>query len=175
MEQTHVVLLGLMGSGKSTVGRALAKRLGRPFRDSDPDIEAATGRSAHDIAEEDGIDALHVLEVRHLLDALDATEPLVIAAAAYVIEDTTVQTALSDRERMTPIWLRGDPAILARQAATGDHRPDFGPLQSTLEDQARRRDPLFEALDPITIDIGDESPEAAVDTALARLGDLGIR
>ncbi|HEY4752428.1 MAG TPA: shikimate kinase, partial [Candidatus Limnocylindrales bacterium] len=66
----HVVLLGTMGSGKTTVGRLLAERLGRPLRDSDPEIEAATGYTAREIRDRDGPDALHDLEARLLLSTL---------------------------------------------------------------------------------------------------------
>ena len=66
----HIVLVGLMGSGKSTVAAALAAALGVPLRDSDADIERDTGLTGRDIAARDGIDALHALEARHLLDAL---------------------------------------------------------------------------------------------------------
>ena len=66
----HIVLVGLMGSGKTTVGAALAAALDVPLRDSDADIERERGLRGRDIAERDGIEALHALEARHLLDAL---------------------------------------------------------------------------------------------------------
>ena len=79
----HVVLIGLMGSGKTTVGRALADVLGRPFRDSDTDLLERTGHSARDLAARDGVEALHVLELEHLLDAVRGSTPAVISSCSF--------------------------------------------------------------------------------------------
>ena len=76
-----------MGSGKTTVGERLAVALGRVFHDSDRSIESQTGRSGREIAETDGVDALHGLEKEVLIDSLSVEQPAVIAAAASVIED----------------------------------------------------------------------------------------
>src|SRR5215208_4289943 len=78
---THVVVVGLMGSGKTTVGRALADRLGWPFRDSDPEIQAVTGRTVRELRDDLGVDAMHDLEADQLLDALAAPGPAVVAPA----------------------------------------------------------------------------------------------
>ena len=74
-QQRHIVLVGLMGSGKTTIARRLAKQLGWPLRDSDADIRAAHGLTARALAERDGIDALHDLERDHLLEALARRGP----------------------------------------------------------------------------------------------------
>ena len=66
----HVVLVGLMGAGKTTVGRRLAARLGWPWHDSDADIEAATGMTVRELRDRDGVDAMHDLEAAQLLQAL---------------------------------------------------------------------------------------------------------
>jgi shikimate kinase len=81
----HVVVVGLMGSGKTVVGRRLAASLGRPWRDSDREIEAATGLTVRQLRDRDGVDAMHALEARHLLEAR-AAEPSVINAAASTID-----------------------------------------------------------------------------------------
>src|SRR5262249_45956694 len=93
-EGRHVVLVGLMGSGKSTVGHALARRLGRPFVDNDEALEARSGRSARAIADADGADALHRLEAQALVDALARPEPAVVAMAASVVEHPGTADAL---------------------------------------------------------------------------------
>ncbi len=71
----HVVLVGLMGAGKTTVGRRLAARLGWPWHDSDADIEAATGLTVRDLRERDGVEAMHDLEAAQLLHALVGAWP----------------------------------------------------------------------------------------------------
>ena len=90
----HILLVGLMGAGKTTIGRELAGRLGRPFLDSDAQLAALGGRTAREIAAADGIERLHELEATALLAALDEPVPSVIAAAASVIEDPASRAAL---------------------------------------------------------------------------------
>ena len=75
----HIVVVGSMAVGKSTVGRALAARLDRPFRDSDDDLEAARGPDRSRLAEREGVDALHRWEAEHLLAALAGTPPAVVS------------------------------------------------------------------------------------------------
>ena len=87
----HIVLLGMMGSGKTTIGTRLATHLERPFIDSDEVLLSTTGREAARIAGEDGVEALHAIEAELLLDSLGVTRPAVIAAASS-----------ADRERIVP-------------------------------------------------------------------------
>jgi shikimate kinase len=82
----HVALVGLMGTGKSTAGRIVARRLGRPYVDNDDGLEAAAGRTAREIQDDDGEEALHALELEVLRGALARTEPAVIGAAASVVD-----------------------------------------------------------------------------------------
>jgi shikimate kinase len=84
-ESGHVVLVGLMGTGKTTTGRILARRLRRRLLDSDQLVEARTGRTVREIFEADGEDAYRTLETAALLDALAEPEPAVIAAAGGVV------------------------------------------------------------------------------------------
>ena len=72
-EAEHIVVIGAMGSGKTTVGERLAGALDRAFHDSDRSIESRTGRSGREIAETDGVDALHDLEKEVLLDSVART------------------------------------------------------------------------------------------------------
>ena len=153
----HIVLLGLMGSGKTTVGAALAARLGRPHHDSDADIEREQGRTGREIAATDGVPRLHELEADHVRKALADPEAAVISAAASVVEDPACLAALQD-PAVRVVWLRGDPGILAQRASTGDHRRDAGDV-ATL---AARRDPLFTALAETTIDVDAMSADEIV-------------
>jgi shikimate kinase len=165
----QIVLVGLMGSGKTTIGRRLAPRLGRPFHDGDDGIAARTGRTARQLKDELGEDAMHALEADDVLAAL-RSEPSVIAAAASTIESEACRAALA-AEDVVVVWLHGSPALLADRFVSGSHRPSFGSdPQTFIAEQLRRRGPLFESLQPITVDIEDRSKEEIVAVILEALG-----
>jgi shikimate kinase len=166
----HIVVVGLMGAGKSEVGRRLAAKLGRPWRDSDRVIEARTGLTVRELRERDGVDAMHALEAEQLLEALAASEPSVISAAASTVEVPACRDALKAPD-VRAVWLRASPDVLARRFSSRDkHRPEFGdsPLQF-LTEQAARRDPLFASLDPVIVDVDAIRPREAVARALEAL------
>lgn len=167
----HVVVVGLMGSGKTVVGRRLAALLDRPWRDSDRDIEAATGLTVRELRDRDGVDSMHALEARQLLDALAAPEPSVISAAASTVEVPECRAALTAPE-VAVVWLRASPATLAKRFATKDrHRPEFGSSpESFLTEQAERRNPLFASLNPIVVEVDRIRPNEAAARALEALG-----
>jgi shikimate kinase len=166
----HVVLVGLMGAGKTTVGRGLAARLGWPWHDSDADIEAATGLSVRELRDRDGADAMHDLEAAQLLHALADPGPSVISAAASVVDSESCRVALAAPD-LAIVWLRSSPDVLAIRFAAGGHRPAYGASpRAFLQHQAERREPLFRALDPVVIDVDLIDPEQVVARALDALG-----
>jgi len=142
----HIVITGLMGAGKTTIGQALAERTGRPWRDSDADIEAATGLTVRELRDREGVDAMHAREASQLLDALADPEPSVISAAASIVDDARCRAALAEPD-VAAVWLHAAPDTLAERFESPDeHRPAYG--ESTagfLADQATRREPLAEA------------------------------
>ena len=152
-----------MGSGKTTVGERLARALGRVFHDSDRSIEGRTGRSGREIAETDGVGALHRLEKEVLLESLAREDAAVIAAAASVIEDREVRGALAEA---FCVWLTADPSILAERSARGMHRRAVG--QSEHLDQ---RDRLFRETADVVVDTDDRSVEESVGFVLESLRD----
>lgn len=115
----HIVIIGPMGVGKTTTAAAVAAELDRPMRDSDADIESRTGRTGREIAQADGVPALHELEAVVLLDALAVAEPAVIAAAASVVDRDDCRQALATPFVAT-LDLAAEP-LLAR-IGSGDHR-----------------------------------------------------
>jgi shikimate kinase len=152
----HVVLVGLMASGKSTVGTLLAARLGQAFVDNDVALEARTGRSASEIVAADGADALHALEASTLLDALDGTEPAVVAAAAAAVLEPSVVASLRNH---VVVYLRAAPEVLAariRNETDDDgHRPfvadDAGRV---LAEQFAARDERYRRIATLVVDAG---------------------
>jgi shikimate kinase len=169
-EIRHIVLTGLMGSGKTTVGRKLAEEIGWDWRDSDVDIEAATGRTVRELRDEEGVDAMHAREAAALIDALAVPERNAISAAASVVDVAECRTALA-AEDVAVIWLRAAPAVLAKRFAAQDHRPAYGDSPEVfLAEQAARREPLLESLDAIAIDVDVIPPDEVVRRAIDALG-----
>jgi shikimate kinase len=167
MEPRHVVFVGAMGSGKTTIGTRFAAALGRPFLDNDELLAATIGVSAAALEVRDGLDALHRAEAAVLLDALAARTPSVIAAAASTIEATAVRAAL--RERAWVVWLRADPAALAARLPESDTRPLSRRDPATLvREQAARRDPLFAGSAAATFEtVGSSVDEVVAKVAVA--------
>jgi shikimate kinase len=161
----HIVILGAMGSGKTSLARRLAIGLERDVFDSDVTIEAMTGRSGREIAEVDGVTALHALERDALLDALGRPEPAVIAAAASVVDDPRARSAL---EGVFCIWVRADPEILEERAAMGDHRRTVA-----SSEHLERRDSLFGELADLVVDTGESSIDDTARRALFEIGSRG--
>jgi len=155
-----VLLLGAMGSGKTTVGVPLAARLARPFRDSDVELHDH-GLDAKALLEEAGRAALHRIEADLVDAALSAKRPSVIAAAASVVDDEA--TCARIREAATVVYLRASTATLVERIGAGTSRPigtDVGAEITALNDPRRAR---YEALADIIVDVDSASAEALVD------------
>lgn len=148
----HLVLVGMMASGKSTIGQAVATRVGRPFIDSDAQIETATGRTVREIFDTDGEAAFRRLETDALEKALATPEPAVIAAAGGVVLSPHNRALLQTAGRV--VWLRADPRMLASRVRPHDHRPllEHDPL-GTLTRLARDREPLYREVADTVIDV----------------------
>ena len=172
---SHLVLVGLMGTGKSTVGRIVGERLGWPVRDSDPEIEASTGRTVKELREEIGVARMHGLEAARLIDALAEPGPLVVCAAASVIDSEDCRAALRGAG-VAVVWLTASPSVSAARFRSGVHRPWYGSDPETfLADQAKTRYPHFRSVDPVEIPTDDRSPDEVASAALAELSARGWR
>jgi len=137
-----LVLVGMMGSGKSTIGRRLAKRLDLPFIDADEEIESAAGRSISDIFEELGEAEFRAGERRVMARLLDG-EPKVIATGGGAFIDA--ETRKRVKQTAISIWLDAAVEVLAERTARRDTRPLLrdGNPQEILERQAAKRRPIY--------------------------------
>lgn len=159
----HLVLVGLMGVGKTTVGRILAERLGCELVDSDLRIEALTGRTVKQILADGGVDALRRHEADALFDALDDVEPRVIAAAGGVVLDADHRRRLVEAAAEV-VWLTGDPHVLAPRTESRGHRPwlDEDPVGTLLRMEAERR-PLYTEVADHTVAVDGRTPDQVAD------------
>ena len=165
----HVILLGLMGAGKTTVGSALAVRLGVPLRDSDTDLLASTGETARQLRDSRGVDALHALESEHLLGSMAVPDGAVICAAAAVADDPRCVELLR-RTQDIVVWLEVPPEVLAARFAREPHRPAYGAeTVAFLTAQAARREPVYRSVADVVVVAGPGNSGAEVETILAAL------
>jgi shikimate kinase/3-dehydroquinate synthase len=162
-----VVLVGLMGAGKTSIGRRIAARLGLPFRDADAEIELAAGCTIAELFERFGEPAFRDGE-RRVIRRLLLGEPLVLATGggAYMDGDTRAIV----RSEAVCVWLRVKLPILARRVALRSHRPllrNADPA-AVLERLMAARHPTYAEAD-IVVDCGDESPETTTGRVLEAL------
>jgi shikimate kinase len=162
----HVVLVGLMGTGKTSVGRVLAERLGRRLFDSDAIIEERTGRTVRQIFADDGEPAFRSLETDVLLEALDQPTPAVIAAAGGIILAEQNRVALQ-RAPAKVVWLRAEPDSLIERVRTGLHRPliDDDPA-GTLRRMHQIREPLYREVADMIISVDGRSVHDVAEAVL---------
>ena len=162
----HLVLVGLMGSGKTTVGRVLAQRLRRQFYDSDAMIEAEEGRTVRQIFAAEGEDAFRAVETRVLREALAADEKAVIAAAGGVVLRAENRAALRNADARV-VWLRADPALLLERVKSGTHRPllDDDPA-GALQTMAAERTDLYREVADAIVTVDNRSVAEVVEAIL---------
>lgn len=160
---THLVLVGMMGVGKTTVGRIVASRMGRPLLDSDVMIEARTGSTVREIWSGEGEAAFRALERTVLLEALASPEPAVIVAAGGVVLDERNRAALRESAARV-VWLAGDVSTLAERVRRADHRPLLdGDPAAALARMGEQREPLYREVADAIVSVENRTPaEVAV-------------
>ena len=171
----HLVLVGLMGSGKSTVGAILARHLGRTFVDLDEEVAAREGQSVRDLLASGAGAAFREAEAAALADLLAATEPTVIATGGGAVLDPGSRRLLN--EGPVVVWLQAPTTVLvARVAHEGaPDRPllDEGP-ETVLDRLADERTPLYAEVADLSIDSATDDPDGVAASVLAGLLDSAL-
>jgi len=164
-----IVLIGLMGCGKSSIGRRLATRLDLPFVDADYEIEQAAGKPIADIFTEDGEDAFRDGERRVIARLLDnSTQVMATGGGAFMNEDIRDNI----RARGLSIWLRADLDLLMERVGRRNHRPllQTANPRAVMQNLMDQRYPVYEQAD-ITVDSRQAAHDVIVRDVVRKLGD----
>jgi shikimate kinase len=163
-----IALVGLMGAGKSSVGKRLAECLGAEFRDSDEEIEKAATLTIQEIFDRHGEPEFRRGE-RRVIERLLQGPPIVLATGGGAFMDADTRALM--KEKATTVWLRADVDVLWRRVSRKETRPLLKrpDARKVLEDLASARAPFY-ALADFTIDTGDQPHEDAVKAIREALG-----
>lgn len=170
----RILLIGMMGAGKSTTGHLLATRLGWLYLDSDEEIVRSTGQSVPEIWEARGEAAFRAEEARVLAEATASDRSAVIAVAGGAVLDPVNRRRI--RGAGVVIWLRAGVATLTTRVGSGAGRPllEDGP-SAALAELAAEREPLYRELADVDVDVEELGPGEVVDAILARRSEWGER
>ena len=156
-----VVLVGMMGAGKSSIGRRLAGRLGIPFIDADAEIESAAGMTIPEIFDRHGEPYFRAGEARVIARLLD-NGPQVLATGGGSLMDAQTRTLIG--EKGVSIWLRADIDVLLKRTKRRNDRP----LAEKIRDLLPLREPLY-AQANIVVQSRDEPHDTIVDEIMVHL------
>jgi shikimate kinase len=163
----HLVLVGLMGAGKSTVGRACAALLERPFVDTDDVVAALAGMPAAELLSTRGEPAFRELECRAVADVCASPDPLVVACGGGAVVDPRNRMLL--RETGVVVWLRASTDSLVARVGGGDGRPLLAgdPRAALTRLEALRAD-AYDAAAHVQVDTDDRDVDAVAADVVAR-------
>ncbi|KRA66278.1 shikimate kinase [Caulobacter sp. Root655] len=162
-----IVLVGLMGVGKSSVGRRLATALDLPFRDADNEVEAAAGRTIPEIFAEMGEPAFRDGERRVIARLLDEP-PHVLATGGGAFANAETRALIKDKA--IAVWLKADLELLARRVGRKEGRPLLkgrDPM-AVLREHAETRYPAYGEAH-LTVETGDTAHGVAVEAVIQAL------
>ena|SRR5438132_2979820 len=166
MTDKHLVLIGLMGAGKTTVGTACAQRLGRTFVDTDDLVVGIAHTTVEGIFAEGGEPRFRRLEHEVVADVVASPEPLVIACGGGTVLDVDNRRAL--RAAGVVVWLRAPVSTLLSRVGEGSTRPLLrDDPEGALARLERLREPAYEAAAHATVDTDDLDIVAVADAVLS--------
>ena len=167
LDTRSVVLVGMMGAGKSSIGRRLAARLGIPFVDADTEIESAAGMTIPEIFQKHGEPYFRAGEARVIARLLDAT-PKVLATGGGAVMDPHTRELIA--EKGVSVWLNADIDVLVKRTKRRTDRP----LVEKIKELMPLREPFY-AESPIIVRSRDEPHDTIVDEIMGAMAAyLGI-
>ncbi len=162
-----IVLVGMMGAGKSSIGRRLAGRLGIPFIDADTEIENAAGMTIPEIFDKHGEPYFRAGEKRVIARLLD-NGPQVLATGGGAVMDQNTRDLIHIKG--ISVWLKADLDVLLKRTKRRNDRP----LAERIKDLLPQREPVYSMSD-IIVQSRDEPHETIIDEIIAKLPDcLGL-
>jgi len=156
-----IVLVGMMGAGKSSIGRRLASRLGIPFIDADTEIESAAGMTIPEIFEKHGEPYFRAGEARVIARLLD-NGPQVLATGGGSVMDPQTRALIG--QKGISIWLKADIEVLLKRTKRRNDRP----LVEKIKDLLPVREPIYAQAD-IIIQSRDEPHDTIIDEIMGEL------
>lgn len=162
-----IALVGLMGVGKSTVGRRLATRLNLPFADGDHEIESAAGMTVSEIFSTRGEGEFRAGETRVMKRLLEGP-PIVLATGGGAMMNPETRQSL--KQHAVTVWMRADLHIIAERVGRRDTRPLLRGKDTikVLTELAEKRYPIYAEAD-LTVDVGGGSHGVALEAMLSAL------
>ena len=162
-----IVMVGLMGAGKSSIGRRLATRLGMPFADADTEIEKAAGMSINEIFDRFGEDAFREGERKVIKRLMEGPVQIISTGGGAFMDD---QTRALIAENGLSVWLRADIELLLARTSRRNTRPLLrgGDPREILEKLMAERYPVYSEAD-VTIDAGERDHEETVTEVIRQL------
>ncbi len=164
-----IVMVGMMGAGKSSVGRRLANRLGMSFSDADTEIEQAANQTIPDIFEQHGEAYFRDGERRVIQRLLDGRQKVIATGGGAFIQD---ETRALIQEQAISVWLKADRDLLLQRVRRRGNRPllNNGDMAETLDRLITDRYPIYAEAD-VHVQSRDVAHDVVIDDILAALAD----
>jgi shikimate kinase len=161
-----ILLVGLMGTGKTTIARGLARHFSADVLDTDKLVEQRAGRSVRDIFSRDGEEAFRDIESDVLDECLRTPGSAVVAGAGGVVLRDKNRDAINAGRAsgdVSVVWLHARPEVLVGRTKKGGHRPLLdNDHAGTLRRMSEERAPMYSSVADVVVDVSERSPESVI-------------